>query len=131
MTAEQAGRTLPALVILILMGRAQVSFPGSDTPSPARKVIIIPKEAQSSQGWLSARGISVTGPMEVRWDQWQNCMVPLIESIQDPDGDYAYLNVPNPLNRASLCHVGDARRLMDNLSAVIVQIFEGCGYGSL
>lgn len=120
---------MPSLVILLLMGEAEVIFPGSDTPSPSHSVIIRPKGTPRDQHWLAQRNIAITRPMAVNGQQWQECMVPLIEDIQDPDGDYASLNITNPLNRVALCHVGDAQRLMDDLGSVIRVRFNDCGYG--
>jgi hypothetical protein len=129
LTSEEAAQTLPSLVILLLMGAAEVIFPGSDTPSPARVVLIRPKGTPRDQHWLARRNIAITTTMALNGEQWQECMVPLIEEIQDPDGDYAFLNITNPLNRVALCHVGDAQRLMTNLGNVIRVRFNDCGYG--
>ena len=129
LTSEEAARSLPSLVILLLMGEAEVIFPGSDTPSPAHSVLIRPKGTPRDQQWLSRRNIAITRPMVLNGQQWQECMVPLIEDIQNPDGDFASLNITNPLNRVALCHVGDAQRLLDNLGIIIRARFDDCGYG--
>jgi hypothetical protein len=120
---------LTPLVILLLMGKAQVMFPSSDTPSPSVVVHVVPNVSRSDQGWLQARGIQVTGPVCVRWDQWQRVMVPLIASIRETDGVWGSLDIRSPLNQTQLCHVGRARRLVADLGKVIQSAFGAAGYG--
>jgi len=129
LTADEAQVVLTPLVILLLMGRAHVMFPSSDTPSPSVVVHVVPNVSRSDQGWLQARGIQVTGPICVRWDQWQVVMVPLIASIQGADGAWGSLDIRSPLNRTQLCHVGRARRLVADIGKVIQIAFEDAGYG--
>jgi hypothetical protein len=130
-TTDEAAEVFPPLILMLLMGMAQVVFPTSDTPSPSVTVLIVPSAPRANQGWLADRGIQVSGPLVVRWDQWQNIMVPLLASIQGTDGIglWGSLNITNPLNRIQLCHVGEARRLMGDLADVIRRAFEEAGYG--
>lgn len=130
LTAQQALDILPTLILMLLADQVQVVFPGTDTPSPSPIVVLIPKIPVTGQGYLSFRGVQVSGPVVIRWDQWENCVVPLLLEIQGANGIWANLNITNPLNRKALCHVGDARDLIDRLGRVIEQSFAEHGYGS-
>lgn len=123
LTATEARRVFPELVVLILLGKAQVIFPSTSTPSPSDKVIVRTNPKSSQE----VRGISLAGSVSLNWDQWENVMYPLLNGIRT--GAWGFLDPNNPLNRRSLCHVGDARRYIDQVGRAVEEFFEQAGYG--